>query len=197
MSQQIQELIDKIKSEGVQAADKKAREIETAAQAAAKKMIADAQDRAKHIIADAQAQAQRTKDSTEMALKQSARDTLLALRKEIEGALQKVVAKEIKDALSAEQMADILKEIIKKSSGESPVEVALNPADLQKIKAGLLAKLQKEIKQTITFRSNDGIRSGFTISFDEGKSRFDFTDESLIAYLSSYLNAQVAALLNS
>jgi V/A-type H+-transporting ATPase subunit E len=197
MSQQIQELIDKIKSEGVQAADKKAKEIENAAQTNARKTIADAQNQAKHIIADAQSQAQRTKESTEMALKQVARDTLLALRKEIESALQKVVAAEIKDSLSAEQLADILKEIIKRSTVENAVEVVVSPEDLQKMKAGLIAKLQKEIKQPVTFRSNDGIRSGFTISFDEGKSRFDFTDASLVAYLSSHLNAHVASLLNA
>ena len=195
MPQQIQELIDKIKSEGVQAADKKAKEIENSAQVSAQKIITDAQNKAKHIIADAQAQAQKTKTSVEMALKQSARDTILTLRKEIEKVLQKVIAKEIKTALSPEQLAHILAEIIKKSAAEQPVEVTLNPEDLQKIKEGFIAKLQKEIKQTMTFRSNEGIRSGFTISFDEGKSCFDFTDASLTAYLSSHLNAQVAALM--
>ena len=195
MSQQVQELIDKIKIEGVQAADKKAKEIESNAQAAAQKMIADAEAKAKHIISDARVQAEKTKESTEMALKQSARDTLLALRKKIEGVLQKVVAKEIKDSLSPEQLAGILKEVIKGAAVDNAVEVVLNPADCDKIKKGFMAKLQKEIKQPITFRSNDGITSGFTISFDEGKSCFDFSDASLIAYLSSYLNEQVAGLL--
>jgi len=196
MSQQVQELIDKIKSEGVQAADKKAKEIESEAQAVAQKIIDDAHVQSKRIIADAQTQAEKTKTSTEMALKQSARDMLLALRKEIESILQGVIAKEIKDSLSPEQLGGILKEVIKKSAASDAVEVTLSSSDLDKIKKGFAAKLQQEIKQPIAFKANDGITSGFTISFDEGKSCFDFSEASLTAYLSSYLNEQVALLLN-
>ena len=200
MSQQVQELIDKIKAEGVEAADQKAKEIEDGAKASAQKVIAKAQAQAKQIIAEAETQAQKTRESTEMALKQSARDTLLALKKEIVETLQKVIAKEIKDSLSPEQLAGIISEVIKNSAKEdlanNAIEVTLNAKDLNKLKDGFVAKLQKEVKQPITFRSSDGIASGFTISFDDGKSCFDFSDASLIAYLSSYLNAQVAALLN-
>ncbi len=196
MSQQVQELIDKIKNEGVQAADQKAQEIEAQAQASAKKIMADAEAQAKQIVAGAETKAQKTKESTEMALKQSARDTLLALRKEIEGVLQKIVAKETKTALSPEQLAEILKEVIKASASDSAVEVTLSASDSKKIKEGFMAKLQKGIKEPIAFKSSDGITSGFTISFDEGKSCFDFSDASLTAYLGSYLNEQVASLLS-
>ena len=200
MSQHVQEIIDKIKTEGVQAADQKAKEIEDNARANAQKIIADAQVQTRHIIADAQAQAQKTHGSTEMALKQSARDTLLALKKEIEGVLRKVISRQVKDSLSPEQLSDIVGEVVKGSvqAGlvDNDIEVILNSDDLKKLKDGFIAKLQKEIKQPMTFKSSDGMSSGFTISFDEGKSCFDFSDESLVEYLSSYLNAQVAALLN-
>ena len=199
MSQHVQELIDKIKTEGLQAADQKAKEIEDNARANAQKIIADAHAQAQHIIADARAQAQKTHESTEMALKQSARDTLLALKKEIEGVLRKVISKQIKDSLSPEQLSDIIGEIIKGSVKsnlvDNDIEITLNADDLEKLKDGFIAKLQKEIKQPMTFKSSDGISSGFTISFDEGKSCFDFSEASLIEYLGSYLNAQVASLL--
>ena len=107
MSQHVQELIDKIKTEGVQAAEGKAKEIEDRAKVTAEKIVADAKARAEHIIKEAGAEVERTRTSTESALKQSARDTLLALKKEIEGTLQKVVAKEVKGALSADELARI------------------------------------------------------------------------------------------
>ena len=199
MSQHVQELIDKIKTEGVQAADQRAKEIEDNAQTDAQRIIADAQVQAKRIIADAQAQAQRTHESTEMALKQLARDILLALKKEIEGVLQKVISMKVKDSLSPERLSEIIGEVIrgsvKANLADNDIEVILSAGDIEKLKDGFIAKLQKEIKQPITFKSSDGISSGFTISFDEGKSCFDFSDESLIEYLSSYLNTQVASLL--
>jgi V/A-type H+-transporting ATPase subunit E len=200
MSQQVQELIDKIKTEGVQAADQKAKEIEDKAHAAAKKIVEDAQAKAQRILKEAEAQAEKTRVSSEMALKQSAGDTLLALRKEIGATLQKVIAKEIKGALSREELAHILEEVIKgivkANLADHKVEIALNESDLKKLKDGFTAKLQKEIRQPLTFKTNEGISAGFTISFDEGKSCFDFSDESLVEYLSSYLNEQVAVLLN-
>jgi hypothetical protein len=44
-------------------------------------------------------------------------------------------------------------------------------------------------------RSADNIRAGFTISFDQGKSCFDFTDESLAEFLGQYLNEHVTKIL--
>jgi len=199
MSQHVQELIDKIKTEGVQAAEGKAKEIEDRAKAAAEKIVADAKAQAEQIVKEAGVEAERTRTSTENALKQSARDTLLALKKEIEGTLQKVVAREVKGSLSADELAGILGEVIKASvkAGlvEEKIDVTLSAGDLKKLKDGFIAKLQNEIKQPLTFKSNDGFATGFTISFDEGKSCFDFTDASLVAYLGSYLNTQVAGLL--
>jgi len=199
MSQQVQDLIDKIKTEGVAAADQKAKEIEDNARGDAQKVIADAQAQAKHIVSDAQAQAQKIHTSTQMALKQSARDTLLALRKEIEGVLSKVISKQVNDSLSAEHLAGIIGEAVKKSVetklADNNIEVLLSAKDLTKLKEGFIAKLQKAVKQPIEFKSSDGIARGFAISFDEGKSCFDFSDASLAEYLSFYLNEQVAALL--
>ena len=200
MSQQVQELIDKIKNEGVQAADQKAKEIEACAKASVQKTVAAAEAQAKHISADARAQAQKTHESTEMALKQSARDMLLALKKEIEGVLEKVILRQVKEALSPQQLSDIIGGIVKASVkanlADNDIEVTLSAGDLKELKDGFIAKLQKEIKQPMTFKTSDGISSGFTISFDEGKSCFDFTDASLVEYLGAYLNTQVAALLN-
>ncbi|MBN1870093.1 MAG: hypothetical protein JW847_05930 [Candidatus Omnitrophica bacterium] len=199
MSQRVQELIDKIKAEGVEAAGQKAKEIEDNAKASAQKLIAEAHAKARHIVADAEAQARKTRESTEMALTQSARDTLLALRKEIESVLQKIISRQVKEALSCEQLSamicEIVRECAKADLAEKNIEVVLSESDLKKLKEGFIAKLQKEIKQPLIFKSADGISSGFTISFDDGRSCFDFSDASLIEYLGAYLNAQVAGLL--
>ena len=101
MSQQVQELIEKIKTEGVQAANQKAKEIEGNAKTVAQKVASDAQVQAQRIIADANAQAKKIQESTQMALKQAARDTLLALRKEIETVLRKIISKQVSDSLSS------------------------------------------------------------------------------------------------
>ncbi len=199
MSQQVQELIDKIKTEGIETADQKSREIEDTAKAQAKKIVDEAQGQARQIIAEANAEAQKTQASTQIALKQSSRDTLLALRKSIESVLKKVIAKEVSDSLSTDKLAGILEAVIGSSienqSGENDVLATINAKDLDQMGNGFLAKLQKKVKGSIKLQANDGITKGFTISFDQGKSCFDFSDESLAEYLGGYLNTQVAQLL--
>ncbi|OGX34422.1 MAG: hypothetical protein A3C36_03250 [Omnitrophica WOR_2 bacterium RIFCSPHIGHO2_02_FULL_52_10] len=199
MSQQVQELIEKIKTEGVRAADEKAKEIETKAQTDAQKVIADANSRARQIIADANTQAKRIQESAQITLKQAARDTLLALRREIEGVLGKVVSAQVGDALSPDHLAGILGEVIQKSVdaklAEGDILVSLNPKDLTRLNEGFMAKLQKQVKNSIKLQPRDDSAKGFTISFDEGKSYFDFSDAGLAEYLSTYLNAQLAALI--
>ena len=58
-----------------------------------------------------------------------------------------------------------------------------------------MQKLQEKIKKSITFHSSEGLKTGFTISFDQGKSSFDFSDTSLIEYLGEYLKKEIFELL--
>ena len=198
MSQQVQELIDKIKSEGVEAAQKRAQEIETQAHTKAQQILSEAKAKAERMIADSREEISKLQESTQMALKQSARDTLLSLKKEIEKILKRIIEKEIADSLTPEALCDILSEVVKDSltQGET-VHITLNPYDFKKLEAGFAAKLQKQIKKPIKFQSSEEIGRGFTISYDAGKSSFDFTDKSLAEYLSTFLNSQTAALLKN
>jgi V/A-type H+/Na+-transporting ATPase subunit E len=199
MSQQVQELIDKIKSEGIEASEQKAEEIIANANQEARKIIDDAKAKGEYLLRDAKEEVKKMEASTNMALKQSARDTLLSLRKEVESILQKIVSNEVNEALTPENLSSILGEVIDKSLQDKTtatnIQMALNSQDLQKIEKSFSAKLKDQIKQSVTFQSSDDISKGFTISYDEGKSCFDFTDESLAAYLSSYLNERVADLV--
>ena len=199
MSQHVQELIDKIKSEGVQAAEDKAKEIENQAEAKKQDIIAEAKNQANQIVLEANQEAEKIKHSTEMALKQSSRDMLLSLRKEIENILQKVISIEVKGSLTSENLASILENVIKaffkNNSNDEDVFVSLSEDDLKQIKDGFIEKLQTQLKKEIKLQSSNDIEKGFSISFDEGKSAFDFTDVSLAGYLSGYLNEYVSSLI--
>jgi len=89
----------------------------------------------------------------------------------------------------------IVKAYLDQGAQVKDITVALKESDLKGLKDGFLSKLKEKIKQPITFRSVENISSGFTISFNQGKSCFDFTDASLVEYLSDYLNEEVSKLL--
>lgn len=199
MSQQVQELIDKIKSEGIQTAKQEANKITKQAQDQASKINEDAKAATDQLLVNTKEDIKKMQESTNMALQQSCRDMLLALRGQIENMLKKIISLEVKDSLTADQLANIITEVIKNSSeadqSTSDIRVVLNAKDLKKLEESFVAKLQKQVKGTIQLESSDDIDKGFTISYDAGKSSFDFTDESLAQYLSQYLNAQVSNIL--
>ena len=201
MSQQVQELIDKIKSEGLEAAQEKAKEIEAEAQKNAQKMIVEAQRQAEIFLREAKAEIKTTQESSRIALKQASRDTLLCVRKEIESIFKKIITTHVSDALTSEKLGHILEEVMKHSldgkTNHANIQIILNHQDLEQLKKSFIAKLQEGIKHPIQFQSSDEIGSGFMMSYDGGKSSFDFTDRSLAQYLSSYLNNELAELIHA
>lgn len=199
MSQQVQELIDKIKTEGLAAADQKAREIEEHAQRSAQGILSEANKRAQELLLDAEEEIRKKQEASRTALQQASRDTLLSLKKEVQKLLYKVVAAQVADALTPQKLSDIIAEIADKAvdgkSAGAGIEVVLNPKDLKELRDGFFAKLQKQFKDPVHFQASEDIGKGFTVSFDQGKSSFDFSQEALAEYLSGYLNEELAALL--
>jgi len=199
MSEKLKELLNKIKEEGVKQAEEKARTIETKARDDAKKVIEKAGKDAQAIIERAEEEARKTRESTEAALKQAARDLVLSLKDEVRKIFDKIVVVETRKTLSSENMKAILENLIVKyieKNGEtSDLRVLLNNEDLEKLKGTFISRLQEKIKAGIDFRPSPNINTGFSISFDKGRSYFDFTDEGIKEALGVFLNHELAGLL--
>lgn len=199
MAQEINDLIAKIQSEGVAAAQVQAAQIKAQADQAALKIIADAKIQAQKIIEQATASAKKLEDSTAAALKQSSRDLLISLKQEIANILDRLVKAQLQQALSAGELGGIISNLIKNSPLNlgSQIVVSLNPADKEKLEQGMLKQLVQETKKSIVLKSSDGIESGFVISFDAGKSIFDFSSQALSDYIGKGLRPEINKLLNS
>lgn len=198
MSEKLKELLEKINQEGIKQAEDKARAIESKAKEDADKILKDAKVKSQEIIEDAEAEAQKTREATEIALKQASRDLILSLKVEIKKILNKIIATETAKAMSSDELASILERLIEKfiekKGGSSDIKVLLKEEDLKKLKDTFISKLKEDLKVGIEFRPSSNINAGFFISFDKGKSFFDFTDEGLQEALCSYLNSELARL---
>lgn len=199
MSEKLKGLLEKINQEGVKQAEEKAGVIETKARADAEKILRDAKIAAQKIIEDARTDAKKTKLSGETAIKQASRDLILALKDEIKKIFNKIVNIETIKAMSQENLAEILGELvenyIEKDGKASDVKVLLKKEDLEKLKKSSISRLKDKLKDGIEFKPSPSINAGFSISFDKGKSFFDFTDEGLTDALCAYLNPELAKLL--
>jgi vacuolar-type H+-ATPase subunit E/Vma4 len=137
--------------------------------------------------------------SQKALLAQAGRDLLLALKKEINAMLERLIIQEIQESITPGAMADILGQIIKEHAklGKEDIIVTLKKADLDKLEKDFLARLKEEAKKGIILRPSEEVRAGFLISFDNAKSYFDFSDQALSEYIGIYLKPKLAELLRN
>ncbi|MCQ9208058.1 MAG: hypothetical protein NG712_01590 [Omnitrophica bacterium] len=197
MTEDIKCLIEKIQQEGVQAAEDKARDIESVAGQQAQVIIEKARKEAAGFIAKAKDEIARMQDSGRASLEQTARDLLLDLREEIKAVLDRIILSDVRRALPPQELSKIIAGLIESSGGKGPVGiiVELNKQDLEKIEKSFLSKLKDEIKKGITLKTSEDIHAGFLISYDSGSSHYDFTDRGLAEYIGLYLKPKLSQIL--
>lgn len=197
MAEEIRDLIEKINQEGIKAAEEKAQNIEAAAKQRADDILAQARLEAEEMIAAAKDRIRREDEKGKTLLAQAGRDLLLSLRKEINAMLGRIVVSDIQQALTPEALFKLLLEVVRNySAGESSdITVLLNKKDLETLEKNFLHKLREETKKKIILRPAEEISGGFTISFDSGKSCYDFTDKALAEYIGTYLKPKLNQIL--
>lgn len=197
MAGDIKGLIEKIQHDGINLAQAKAKEIEGQAKAKADEIIRAARLEAERILSEAKDKIAKSEEKEKSLLTQAGRDLLLVLRKEISAMLDKIVTLNIKDALTPQALADIISAIIKAQAQEKEGEViiTLRKEDKERLEKGFLAKFKEGVQRDITLKASEDMQAGFIISYDAGKSHYDFSDKALADYIGSSLKPQLNNLL--
>lgn len=198
MDSDLDALLEKIKKDGIEEAERRAKEIEEKANIEAKRIIELAKKEAEELLFLAKKEIEDLKASFQNLLKQASRDILINLRNEINNMLKKLIEREIRYLLSGEDLAKVIAEVVRANTNiNTPITVILKPEDLSKIKDFFFSLLYKDIKDKVILKSSDDIGAGFKISYDSNKSYFDFSDRALAEYLSSYLTPELNKILLS
>lgn len=93
MDIQLDDLINKIKKDGVESASAEAAKVKADAEAEAKRIVEAARKEADSIVANAKADAERSEKAGNAALEQASRNLVLAFKGEIQNLLDVIVAK--------------------------------------------------------------------------------------------------------
>ncbi|MDD1658168.1 MAG: hypothetical protein LUQ41_06910 [Methanomicrobiales archaeon] len=197
MGEEIRDLIEKINQDGIRAAEEKAREIEAAAGQQAGEILDRAGHEAENMLAAAREKIRREEENEKTVLAQAGRDLLLSLRIEIGAMLGRILEGEIREALPPEALFTVLSDMIRHgNTGESgDITVFLKKEDLEGLETHFLHRLREETKKNIVLTAADGISGGFIISYDGGKSCYDYTDRALAAYLGARLKPKLDRIL--
>lgn len=198
MEIQLQELLEKIKKDGVEAAEAEAGAILEAAKAEARKLVADAEAEAKKILADAKAENERMVKSAEDAIRQAGRNLLLSFRESVTKELNALLSQNVSAVYSSEEMTKLIIGVVEawaKNPESEELTVVLNEERLKELEESVLAGLKAKMLSGVTLKANDRFDGGFRISAKDGGAYYDYSAEAVVEMLSGYLSPRVVELM--
>jgi len=200
MEIQLQELIDKIKKDGIEPASVESARLKREAEAEAARIIAAAQKEAADIVSRGKADAERSEKVCVAALEQASRNLILVFKGEIQALLDKLIAQATNFAYGEDMLKAALPDILKawgSKDGNAPLDVLVPEGDLKKLQSWFTDKLSAELKKGVELKAARGLEAGFRIANKDGSAYYDFSAESVAQLLSAYLNPRLADILSS
>ncbi|UCF99025.1 MAG: V-type ATP synthase subunit E [Spirochaetaceae bacterium] len=197
MDVQLQELIDKIKLEGIKSAEQESARVLKEAEHKANDIIAAAHKEASGIISSAKEEVHRFEQTAKEAVQQAGRNTILSLRTRITELFDALIAQETKEALSPKVLEEAVVSLIKAWSKEqtSNLQVLLSSSDLKKVEKQLKSRLAAELKKGVELKPFPELRAGFRIAMKDGSAYYNFTDQGIAEILAEYLNPKIAEIV--
>ena len=200
MDVQLQELIDKIKKDGIANAESEAQKIIAEAEKKAQSIIADAEEKSQEIIKNAKAETSKMEKASEEAIVQAGRNMLLSFKDSLLSELNGLVQAETEKATTKEVLAKLIPETVKAWSKNTQVDelsVLLSEKDLSSLQAAFTNELKAEIEKGLEIKPDKTLSSGFRIGVKNGAAYYDFSAESVAELFAAYLNPKVAALIKT
>jgi len=200
---QVQELIDRIRKDGIDSATEEAAGIKSAASAEAARILDSARKEAAGIVDAAKRDAERSEKAGIAALEQASRNLLLVFKDEVQALLDKIVAREVDSAYDGEVLKKTLPEVISSwgkkgtASGAESLDLLIGEETLGRLRAFMEDKLASELKAGLELKPDTGLSSGFRIANRDGSAYYDFSGESVAAMLCAYLNPRLAGIMAS
>lgn len=199
MDIQVEELLDKIRREGVEAARAEAAKIAAEAEAARKSLIEAAEKEAAAIVAKAKADAVRAEEAGRAALAQASRDLLIAFKDRLQALLDAAVRAESAAALKGDALAQAVPVVLKAmaAGGQEELSLLLPEAELKALEAKFASSLAAELKKGLVIKPHADLAAGFRVVEKGGAAYYDFSAEAVAELLSRHLNARLAETLRS
>jgi len=197
MEIQVQELIDKIKKDGIKTATEEANKVKAEAENEARRIIDAAKKEADNLISRGKEDAQRSERAGIAALEQASRNLVLAFRDEIQGLLERIIGNSVNANYGDDVLKAALPDLIKSwaAKGGDNLAVILPENELSRLQGFFADKLSNELKKGVELKSNRKLPCGFHISNKEGSVYYDFSSEAVTELLATYLNPKLANIL--
>ncbi len=196
MTQDLQQLLEKIQRDGVDKAQAEADALLANARAKAASLIDAAQAEAAKVKVEARQEAEAFERRAEETMRQAARDTVMKVEKAVTHLLQRLLLENVNAGFDAnpELVADLAAEAVRAHVGsKGGVEVAASA----KLVDVLRAKLAAEAAKGITVVTDETAGTGFRLRLANGRVEHAFTGAAVAETLAKQLRPRLAALMKS
>lgn len=198
MDVQLQELIDKIKRDGVSSAENEAKEIVSKAEKQAAAILKEAEEKADSIIKNARAETERMEKASEDAITQAGRNLIISFRDGINKELSALVSAETEKVFDKDLLKKLVPETVKAWAANpdaKDVSVLLSAKDLKALETGFKTALKTQISKGLEIKADASLASGFRIGAKDGSAFYDFSADEVAGLFSAYLNPKTTELM--
>lgn len=196
MDVKLENLIEKIKKEGVQEAKKESENIINHAKEEAVLLIEDAEKQADNIIKNAKQEVEKYKVNAEGAIRQAARDLVLVVKEKIKSMFDGALKRDVSDVLTSDFLKELILKITDDWSSDKRLEIMVSDEDKEKLQGLVFSNLKEDLKDSIIIKVDSKIDKGFRVAVQGEDVQYDFSDESIIASLKEFLNPALAEVLD-
>ena len=199
MQTKLQELTEKIYSEGVEKAKLEADAIIKAAQEKAKAIEQEALSKADSIVAEAESKAESLKLHIESDLKMSIGQAVAALKQTIANTVcMKAIQPSVKELFGDKEfLKGLIGNLIKgfAEKGTMDLLLILPEKDRQELETYYKNQLASELNKGLELSFSDGVRSGFKIGPADGSYIISFSDTDFTNFFKDYLRPKTKEIL--
>jgi len=199
MAAELQSLLEKIQSEGVDKAQAKAASILAEAEKAAAAKIAEAEKAAEAPLAKAEADAAVLRERSEQAVRQAARDVVLDVGQSIRQTLERVLLKDVDAALSGDFLETFLATLVK-GFAASPdaaggIQALVAPDQAERLAAYAKARLASAVAGGLLISPDRDVKAGIRVMLAGGRVEHDFTDAAIQAAMSRLMSPALTTMV--
>jgi len=200
MSDKLQELTDRLYSEGVDKARKEAEKIIADAESRGESIIKEAKTEADRIIVQSRKDAKDLKSRTENELAMAARQAETALKQRIITILaDRILSEAVGHTLSdSELLKDLILSTVKAwaDSGSIPeIAVVMSRNKEGTFSKGLESELASRLKETPVIEFSDRMKNGFRIESKDGTYALSFTEKDFEEFFRSFMRDKTRTTL--
>lgn len=189
----VEDLIDRLKTDGVVKGQSEAEAIVADAKRQAMSILDAARNEAESIVKAAKSEADRVRQTSNQALQLASRDAILKLREsftlQFENRIRKLVGEELKDTETLGKMILEVAGKMRPSDAETRSEILL-PLDAPEndpLVSYVTGVTRAMLREGVAFGVGDDVNAGIKVKLADKDVEIDMTDEALSAFLARFL----------